>query len=105
MGSSLAMPGPVPAAWMSARGFDKDTIRATILAMFVVAYTVALLLQFALAGISTDSLRLTAKLVPSTIAGILVGRYLSSRISDPTFRWLLTIILAFTTIILFATLD
>ena len=105
MGSSLAMPGPVPAAWMSARGFDKDTIRATILVMFVVAYTIALLLQFSLAGISTDSLRLTAMLVPSTIAGILVGQFLSSRISEPTFRWLLTIILALTAILLFATLD
>ncbi len=105
MGSSLAMPGPVPAAWMSARGFDKDTIRATILVMFVVAYTIALLLQFSLAGISTDSLRHTAMLVPSTIAGILVGQFLSSRISEPTFRRLLTIILALTAILLFATLD
>lgn len=30
----LAMPGPIPAAWMSTRAFDKETIRATILAMF-----------------------------------------------------------------------
>jgi uncharacterized membrane protein YfcA len=105
MGGSLAMPGPVPAAWMSARGLDKDTIRATILVMFVVAYTVALLLQFVLAGISTGTLRLSAMLVPSTIAGIFVGLFLNSRISEATFRWLLTIILAFTAIILFATLS
>lgn len=105
MGSSLAMPGPVPAAWMSARGLDKDTIRATILVMFVFAYTVALLLQFSLTEFSTDSMRLTAMLVPSTIAGILGGQFLSSRISEPTFRWLLAVILAFTAILLFATLD
>ncbi len=105
MGGSLAMPGPVPAAWMSARGFGKDTIRATILVMFVVAYTIALLLQFALAGISTDTLRLTATLAPPTLAGIIVGQILSSRISEVTFRWLLTIILAFTAIFLFATFD
>ncbi len=105
MGSSLAMPGPVTAAWMSVRGFDKDTIRATILVMFVVAYTIALLLQFALAGISTDTLRLTAILAPPTLAGIFVGEFFSSRISEATFRRLLSTILAFTTIILFATLD
>ncbi len=105
MGGSLAMPGPVPAAWMSARGFDKDTVRATILVMFVVAYTIALLLQFALAGISTDTLVLTAMLAPPTLAGIFVGHILSSRISEATFRWLLATILAFTTIFLFATLD
>ena len=37
MGTSLAMPGPIPAAWMSTKGFSKDTIRATILVMFVFA--------------------------------------------------------------------
>ncbi len=104
MGSSLAMPGPIPAAWMSARGFDKDTIRATILVMFVGAYAVALLLQVSLAGISADTMRFTAMLVPSTIAGIWLGRFLSSRISEATFRWLLTIILAFTAVTLLATL-
>lgn len=104
MGSSLAMPGPVPAAWMAAKRFDKGTIRATILVMFVFAYAVALLLQSALAGINTDALKLTAVLVPSTIAGILVGQFLSSRISELTFRRLLTMILAFTAIFLVVTI-
>ena len=104
MGGSLAMPGPVPAAWMSARGFDKDTIRATILVMFIAAYTIALLLQFALANISMDTLMLTAMLAPPTLAGILVGHILSSRISEAVFRRLLLVILAFTTVFLFATL-
>lgn len=105
MGGSLAMPGPVPAAWMSARGFDKDTVRATILVMFVVAYSIALLLQFALAGISTDTLILTAMLAPPTLAGIFVGYLLSARISEATFRGLLVTILAFTSIFLFTTVD
>ncbi len=105
MGGSIAMPGPVPAAWMSARGFDKVTIRATILVMFVVAYTIALLLQFAMAGISTDTLRLTAMLAPPTLAGIFVGHILSSRISEVAFRWILTIILSFTAFFLFAKFD
>ena len=105
MGGSLAMPGPVPAAWMLARGFDKDTIRATILVMFVVAYTIALLLQLGLAGISTDTLRLTAILAPPTLAGIVVGHILSSRISEVTFRWILTTILAVTAFFLFANFD
>lgn len=104
MGGSLAMPGPIPAAWMSARGFDKDTIRATILVMFVFAYVAALVLQFALAGISADSLILCGILVPSTVAGILVGRFLNTRISEQTFRRLLVITLASTIIILFSTL-
>ena len=104
MGASLAMPGPIPAAWMSTKGFSKETIRATILVMFVFAYVVALALQFGLAGIGTDAMRLSAMLAPSTIIGILVGRSLVSRVTEQTFRYLLVIILASTAIILFSTL-
>jgi uncharacterized membrane protein YfcA len=104
MGASLAMPGPISAAWMSARGFSRETIRATILVMFVFAYVVALALQFGLAGIGTDAMQLSAMLVPSTIIGILVGRSLVSRVTEQTFRYLLVIILASTAIILFSTL-
>jgi len=105
MGGSLAMPGPVPAAWMLVRGFGKETIRATILVMFVVAYTIALLLQFLMAGISTETLALTAVLIPPTLAGIVVGHILSSHISEVTFRWSLIIILAFTVFFLLNTFD
>ncbi len=104
MGGSLAMPGPVPAGWMSTRGFSKQTIRATILLMFVFAYTAALALQFGLAGIGADAMRLSAMLTPSTVVGILAGRSLSSRLTEKTFWWLLVIILASTAIILFSTL-
>ncbi len=104
MGASLAMPGPIPAAWMSSRGFSKETIRATILVMFVFAYVVALLLQFALAGIGADTLKLCAMLTPSTVIGILAGRMLSGRLTEQTFRWVLIAILGSTAIILFATL-
>ncbi len=104
MGGVLAMPGPVPAAWMSARGYNKDTIRATILVMFVVAYGFALLLQLALVEVSAYTVRLTALLVPSTIAGIVVGKFLSERISEAIFRRLLTIVLALTVAFLFGTM-
>ncbi len=104
MGGILAMPGPVPAAWMSARGYNKDTIRATILVMFVVAYGFALLLQLALVEISAYTVRLTALLVPSTVAGIVVGKILSERISEAIFRRLLTIVLALTVAFLFGTM-
>jgi uncharacterized membrane protein YfcA len=104
MGASLAMPGPIPAAWMSTRGFSRETIRATILVMFVFAYVVALALQFGLAGIGADTMRLSATLAPSTIVGILVGRLLVSRVTEQTFHYLLVMILASTAIILFSTL-
>jgi len=104
MGASLAMPGPVPAAWMSSRGFGKETIRATILVMFVFAYVVALALQFGLAGLGAEAMRLSAMLAPSTVVGVLIGRSLAGRLTEQTFHWLLVVILASTAIILFSTL-
>ena len=104
MGGSLAMPGPVPAAWMSATGYRKETIRSTILLMFVFAYTIALVLQFSLAGISGNTLWLCIIHTPATIAGVLLGKVLSTRISEQVFRWLLMGILVSTAVILFATI-
>ncbi len=104
MGASLAMPGPVPAGWMSSKGFDKEVIRATILVMFVFAYMVALGLQYGLAGISLGTVKFSAMLAPSTIVGIIVGRMISSRLTEQIFRRLLVFILAATAIILFSTL-
>ena len=104
MGASLAMPGPIPAAWMSVNGFDRKTLRATILLMFVFAYAVALALQFAVSGIGVDSLQLCAMLAPATIVGILAGRILSHRLSERTFRWMLIIILVATATTLFASI-
>lgn len=104
MGASLAMPGPIPAAWMSARGHSRETVRATILVLFVFAYVIALALQFGLAGVGADSLAVSATLAPATIAGILVGRLLAHRISEQAFRRLLLIILGSTALLLFSTL-
>lgn len=101
MGASLAMPGPVPAGWMSFRGFSKTTIRATILLMFLAAYAFALALQFTTSGVSADNWRLSVVLAPATIGGVVAGRMLSRRISERVFHWMLLIILAVTATIIF----
>ena len=64
MCTSLAMPGPVPAAWMSARSLPKATIRATTLALFVFSYVAAFVFQAGLAGVEEETWWLTASLVP-----------------------------------------
>lgn len=100
MGGSLAMPGPVPAAWMSAMGYPRRTIRATVLLMFVLAYSIALLLQFGLAGISPNTIWLCVIHAPATIAGVVFGSLLSARLSERLFRQLLIIVLISTIILL-----
>jgi uncharacterized membrane protein YfcA len=104
MGVCLAMPGPIPAAWMSARAFDKETIRATILAMFVVSYAIAMGLQYAIVGFGADAFRLSYLLAPATLLGILTGHLVSSRITAIVFRRILVAILASTVFVLFSTL-
>ena len=104
MGACLAIPGPIPAAWMSARRFDKDAIRATILSMFIFAYAIALGLQVALAGIEFATIRFTAFLLPATIFGMVIGKLVSRRISTEVFRRILTTILALTAAMLFLSL-
>ncbi|MGI9262756.1 MAG: sulfite exporter TauE/SafE family protein [Woeseiaceae bacterium] len=105
MGGSLAMPGPIPAAWLSARGFGKVVTRATILIMFIFAYLMALLLQVALVGISRDTVLFSAELAVPTAAGIVAGRYLSHRISEAVFRNIIVVVLIATCMTLLVSLN
>ena len=104
MGACLGMPGPIPAAWMSAKEFDTETIRATILAMFVIAYAIAMGLQFVGADIGADTLALSASLAPATVVGILIGHLASGHITDNAFRKIILTILVATAMILFSSL-
>ena len=102
MCTSLAMPGPVPAAWMSARSLPKATIRATTLALFVFSYVAAFAFQAGLAGVVKETWWLTASLVPATLIGVFLGRMAVNWISEIAFRRLITIILAATAVTLLA---
>ena len=104
MGGSLAMPGPVPAAWMASNRYDKEAVRATILLLFVIAYTIALVLQYVLAGIDTQTFLRTASLVPATVIGIPLGHWLSQKISERAFRRFLVVVLSSTIMLLLLTL-
>ena len=98
MSSSLAMPGPVAAAHMSSLAHAKDTIRATILVMFVFSYTAAFAIQAVFAGVPREALTLAATLTPATLIGILLGRMSVSWISESGFRKMISIVLVATSI-------
>jgi len=101
MSGSLAMPGPIPAAWMSARAYTKETVRATILAMFLFSYMAALALQALLAGITRETLWQGTILAPATLIGVFIGRLLAARLTERIFRWVLILVLAATALGLF----
>ncbi len=93
MNSSLAMPGPIPAAWMSGAGHAKDTVRATVLALLLFTYPAAFILQWFLVGLELDTVWLCLGLAPATLAGIMVGRLLVRRVTEAVFRWFLAFVL------------
>jgi uncharacterized membrane protein YfcA len=101
MSASLAMPGPVAAARMSSLAFPKETIRATILVMFVFSYSAAFAFQVGLVGFSEAAWSLTMSLLPATLIGVLIGRLLVARISERAFRRLIVVVLVATSLSLF----
>lgn len=102
MSTSLGMPGPVAAARMSALAHAKDTIRATILVMFVFSYIAALAFQTAFVGVDGETLWQTAGLVPATLAGVGLGKLAAARIGERFFRRLIVALLVATALGLFA---
>ena len=96
MSGSLAMPGPVPAAWMSARSYGKDTIRATLLSLFIFSYLAALALQAIMTDIGRETLRHGLILAGPALAGVIAGHFLSHRLTERAFRWVLISVLTAT---------
>jgi len=102
MGAVLAMPGPPVVARLSALGSAKDTVRATVLALFVVSFGTAVPLQALTVSISPQTMSLTLTLVPVTLIGIYLGRKSVAWISERAFRLLITSVLAATSVSLLA---
>ena len=98
MNTSLAMPGPVVAAHMTSLARGKVTTRATILVTFVASYLIAIAFQAVLVGVSSDAVDLTLILAPATVIGVVIGRIVTSRISEAVFRRLIVVVLAATSL-------
>ena len=101
MNASLAIPGPLPVARMVRLGVTPETIRATILALFVFSYPVAITLQALMAGVSLVTFKVTAALIPATLIGIVTGRILASRITERMFIRITVVLLVSTALGLF----
>ena len=101
MNASLAIPGVLPLIRMVQMSATREVIRATILALFVFSYPVAIALQAALAGLTLSTLKVTATLIPVTLIGIVAGRILVSRIPQKTFIRIILVLLVSSTLGLF----
>ena len=93
MASSMAMPGPPLMLYLASTALDKNQIRATMFAFFTFSYAGALIMQSIFVGVGRQSWEMSALLTPVAIAGLIVGQFLSKRISETYFKALVLIIL------------
>lgn len=85
-GGCLAMPGPPAALRMTGIGAEKTVSRATLVSFFMGVWPLIFAGQALTRGISASTLSNAAMLVPATIAGIVLGNYAASRVSEAFFR-------------------
>ena len=80
LNSTLAMPGPPIAAYTTAIRQDKETIRATTLTAFLIAYPISFALQWGVAGLSDTVMPMVYGLaLPTaggTVLGVILGKFL-----------------------------
>lgn len=94
MSACLAMPGPVPAAWLAYARYPKDVVRATTLALFLFSYPVVLAVQSMLEGVNAVAWWNSLLLLPATVIGVVSGRILAGHINEGLFRRIVMAILA-----------
>ena len=102
MSVSLAMPGPPAAARMTVLGLSKLQIRSTSLTLFSFSYVAAIGFQWALVGITHDTLSLALSLAPAALIGIYLGRKAVAWINERAFLWIIAAILTATAFTLLA---
>ena len=86
LGASLSMPGPPAALRMGGLGYDKRTVRATMVTFFVCVWPFLVAGQALAIGLTSETLWNAASLVPATLAGILGGNWAAARVSEAFFR-------------------
>jgi uncharacterized protein len=96
MTTSLGMPGPIVLIYLSALGAGKETMRGTLLALFVFSYAGALALQGWQVGIDGATWTTAAILIPVGLVGAAVGHAVSRFLDQRTFGFVVLAILVAT---------
>ncbi len=87
LNATLAMPGPPVAAYATAIKADMQTIRATTLVTFLLAYPVALGFQWGFSELSEELWTVGLPLALPTALGTLTGLLVAPLFDERIFRW------------------
>lgn len=102
MGGAIGVNGPPIVAWICRQGFDRDAMRATLTAYFLLAGCGVVTFQ-AMAGLVTPTvLWRTAAALPALLAGIAAGMACCGRIGEEAFHRVVLGLLALTGLTLLA---
>ncbi|MFK7941870.1 MAG: TSUP family transporter [Paracoccaceae bacterium] len=85
-GGCLAMPGPTATMRMTAQGYDKAVIRATMVSFFMCVWPLIFAGQSMTRAIPMATWINAGILVPATLGGIVLGNYAATRVSEKFFR-------------------
>jgi uncharacterized membrane protein YfcA len=86
LSGALAMPGPPIAAHLAALGMAKDQIRATVLFLYIFAYSATLAAQIAIAGMEPLLWQRSVMLIPAIVLGLVAGSIGARFLSEQLFR-------------------
>ena len=103
MVGSFAMAGPAVALYLQATKLTKHEIRATIFTVFMASYPAAYAGKVFVSGVNVAALKATVLLLPIVLLGAWLGKGVSERISERTFRTLMRIALFLTATYLLVT--
>lgn len=92
-GGALAMPGPTAALRAAALGHKKAEVRASMMGFFVGVWPMILAAQWIALDIKTQTFWNAASLMPATLAGLVVGNYAASKVSESFFRRVVIVLL------------
>lgn len=92
-GGCLAMPGPPAALRMTGLTHPKSVVRATMVSFFCTIWPMILLAQVSVLSIGAQSWWNALYLVPGTLAGLAIGNWAASRVSEMFFRRMVIVFL------------
>jgi len=100
LGGAIGINGPPIVAWMCRQGYDRNALRGTLTAFFLLAGCGVVATQ-AVAGLVTPAVLWRAAVaVPALLAGMAAGMALCGRISEAAFQRVVLGLLALTGVVL-----
>ncbi|MEO1492412.1 MAG: sulfite exporter TauE/SafE family protein [Pseudomonadota bacterium] len=92
-GGCLAIPGPPAALRMTGLARPKTTVRATMVSFFCAVWPMILAAQVSVLSIGAETWWNALSLVPGTLAGLAIGNWAASCVSEAFFRRMVTLFL------------